>query len=204
VFNFDKDFVLKACLVISDFTDIAFKVDNFNSSNMIKIEEKWDEITAAIRTTVNLAEAIGYDRDTLTSSNALIPIAYYLHKKGTTKNFLESSKFSNDRAAIRKWLSITLLKRTFGGQPDNVLRPVRQVLQKYSSDGFPLAEIARELKSTTRPIVFDSEEISDLLFNEYGRNYTFSVLSLLYKQLDFRNKFIRTIFFPKNCLRNQG
>jgi hypothetical protein len=32
VFNFDKDFVLKACLVISDFTDIAFKVDNFNSS----------------------------------------------------------------------------------------------------------------------------------------------------------------------------
>ena len=34
-FKFNKDFVLKSCLILSDFSDIAFKVDNFNKSNML-------------------------------------------------------------------------------------------------------------------------------------------------------------------------
>src|SRR5262249_54144901 len=33
-FSFDKDFILKSCLVLSDLTAIAFKVDNFNKPNM--------------------------------------------------------------------------------------------------------------------------------------------------------------------------
>ena len=53
-FNFNKDFVLKSCLVLSDFTDIAFKVDNFNASNMLKIEQNWDDISQAIRLAVTL------------------------------------------------------------------------------------------------------------------------------------------------------
>lgn len=43
-FKINKDFVLKTALVLSDFTDIAFKVDNFNKQNMIKIENNWDNI----------------------------------------------------------------------------------------------------------------------------------------------------------------
>lgn len=37
-FKINKDFVLKTALVLSDFPNIAFKVDNFNKQNMIKIE----------------------------------------------------------------------------------------------------------------------------------------------------------------------
>ena len=33
-FNFNKDFVLKSCLVLADIKDIKFKVDNFSSENM--------------------------------------------------------------------------------------------------------------------------------------------------------------------------
>lgn len=40
-FNFNKDFVLKSCLVLCDFPNIAFKVDNFNRKNMKIIEENW-------------------------------------------------------------------------------------------------------------------------------------------------------------------
>ena len=196
-FNFDKDFVLKSCLVISDITEIAFKVDNFNRANMSKIEREWDAITSAIRLTVNLVESFGYNRDTLTSNNALIPVAYYLHKLGTPKTFVDLNKYARHRAALRKWLSITLLKRTFGGQPDNVLRPVRQILQKNLSEEFPLAEIALQLKTTTRPIVFDQDEVDNLLNNEYGGSYTFSVLSMLYRSLDFRNRFHQDHIFPK-------
>ena len=51
-FAFDKDFILKSCLVLSDMTEIAFKVKNFSSENMLKIEEQWDAIIKAIRTAV--------------------------------------------------------------------------------------------------------------------------------------------------------
>jgi len=56
-FNFDKDFVLKTCLVLCDFKDIAFKVDNFNRSNMLLIEQRWNEIKDALRLTVSLVSA---------------------------------------------------------------------------------------------------------------------------------------------------
>lgn len=40
-------YILKACLVLSGFSDISFKVDNFNRSNMLVIEPNWDELTNA-------------------------------------------------------------------------------------------------------------------------------------------------------------
>ncbi len=75
-FTFDKDFVLKACLVLGDFNDVKFKVDNFTRDNMLKIESLWDNITQAISTTIKLVSNYGFNRDTLTSANALILIAY--------------------------------------------------------------------------------------------------------------------------------
>lgn len=42
-FSFNKDFVLKACLVLSDFPDVKFKVENFNSKNMHTIEKTGSE-----------------------------------------------------------------------------------------------------------------------------------------------------------------
>lgn len=80
-FEFSKDFVLKSCLVLCDFTNIAFKVDNFNRANMLTIESQWEQITQALRLTVTLIDAFGYERETLTSNYALIPIAYYLLKR---------------------------------------------------------------------------------------------------------------------------
>lgn len=79
-FRINKDFVLKTSLVLSDFSDIAFKVDNFNKSNMMKIEENWDNIKTAITQAINLVSSFGYSGETLNSNNALIPIAYYLLK----------------------------------------------------------------------------------------------------------------------------
>ncbi len=142
-FNINKDFVLKSCLVLGGFTDIAFKVDNFNRDNMLKIEKQWDEISKAIKASVVLLSGLGYHRDTLTSNNALIPIASYLHKIGIPDNFTESSKYEKDRKKIFKWLTIVLLKQTFSGQPDNVLRPIREVINN-SKNGFPFDDIAKK------------------------------------------------------------
>ena len=75
-FNVGKDIILKSCLVLSGFTDISFKVDNFNRSNMLIIEKNWDELTTAFRMAVELIASFGFNRENITSNNLIIPIAY--------------------------------------------------------------------------------------------------------------------------------
>lgn len=187
-FNFDKDFILKNCLVLGDFNEIAFKVDNFNKSNMLKIEKEWDDITSALRHAVTLISSFGYNRERLTSNNAVIPIAYYLLKKGIPNNYVEASKFREDREVVRLWLILSLVKRTFGGVPDTVLRPIREILRKQNG-AFPLEEIKDKFKGTTKSLQVTEDDIENLLLSRYGQGYTFSTLSLLYPTLDYRNKF---------------
>jgi uncharacterized protein with ParB-like and HNH nuclease domain len=196
-FNFSKDFVLKASLVLSDFPDIAFKVDNFKKSNMITIEQNWDNITKAIRLTVNLISSFGFSRETLSSANALIPIAYYLKKIGLPDNYSKSSNTIEERRKIQKWLVLSLLKKAFSGQPDNVLRPMRSIINE-STNGFPFAEIINKFKGTNKSILFSKEDIENLVRLPYGKAPTFSVLSLLYPSFDFRNIFHQDHIHPKS------
>lgn len=196
-FNANKDFVLKNCLVLGGFKDIAFKIDNFNRENMLAIEKKWEEIAKAIKASFMLLATLGYHRDTLTSNNALIPIAIYLLKIGNPDNFNESSRYQEDRKRIFKWLVMVLLKRTFSGQPDNVLRPIREVINT-SDEGFPFDAIINKLKGSAKAISFDDDEIENLFYYQYAQPYTYSVLAFIYPSLDFRNKFHQDHIFPKH------
>jgi hypothetical protein len=196
-FDFNKDLVLKSCLVLGDFSDVAFKVDNFNMSNMLQIEQQWDQITTALRNAVNLVASFGYSRDTLTANNAIIPIAYYLLKKGLPHNFDQASSFSSDRRKIKHWLILSLVKRAFGGQPDTILRPIREIL-KTSTSEFPLVEIRDKFKGSTKSLEFSGDEIENLLQSKYGHGYTFSTLVLLYPTLDLKNKFHIDHIFPRS------
>ena len=126
-FKIDKDFVLKTCLVLCDFPKIAFKVDNFTPKNLETIEKSWESISKAIEISYRLLDSFGYNRDTLTSNNAVIPIAYYIYKLGNPNNYYDSSKYASDRKLIFKWLTAGLLKKVFSGQPDNVLLPIRSI-----------------------------------------------------------------------------
>lgn len=199
-FQTNKDFVLKNCLVLCGFRDIAFKVDNFNQSNMHFIEKNWERITKAIKMAFILVSSFGYNRDTLTSYYALIPIALYLFKLNSPDNFIESSKFQEDRKKIFKWLAVVLLKRTFGGNPDSVLRPMREVIEISESD-FPIDGIINKLRGTAKSITFSEDDIENLLHYQYGQPYVFSVLAFLYPSLDFRNKFHKDHIFPKKLFK---
>jgi len=207
-FNFNKDFVLKACLVLSDFKDIAFKVDNFNKANMLKIENNWEQITNSIRIAAGLVSSFGYSRETLTSNNALIPIAYFLMQIDAKDNYITSTKNLEEKSKIKKWLVLTLIKRAFSGQPDNVLRPIRKILQD-NTNSFPVDKIIDNFKGTNKSLIFSDEDIDNLLYYKYGQGFTFSVLSILYPSLDYRNLFHVDHIFPKSQftkskLRNRG
>lgn len=186
-FNFDKDFVLKSCLVLSDIRDTRFKVDNFNRANMLKIEKLWDQLKTALRLAVRLVASFGYTRDTLTSNAAVIPIAYFMLKRMCPSSFVDAAAFSADRKSIRKWLILCLLKRVFGGQPDAVLVPLREILAEEAK--FPLSRIVERFRGGNRSLSFTDDEIENLFFYRHGQNYTFSALALLYPSLDFKNIF---------------
>ena len=128
----------------------------------------------------------------------MIPVAYYLMKIGSPRNFSVSAKYAEDRRKIFKWLVVVLLKGTFSGQPDNVLRPIREIIKKRGKDdGFPVEQIEGKLRGSSKSLQFDDDEISNLLYFQYGQPYTYSILAFLYPTLDFRNKFHQDHIFPK-------
>ena len=209
-FRINKDFVLKTALVLTDFPNIAFKVDNFNKSNMMKIEMNWENIKRAIKLSVHLISSFGYTGETLSSNNALIPIAYYLLTIGMPDNFVESGATKGNRSKIKKWLIMTLLKKVFSGQPDNVIRPIRDIIRENGNNEFPITEIIDKFKGTNKSIQFTEDDIDEYLLKlRYGKSETLSVLMLLYPSLDFSNKFHEDHMYPrskfkKSYLRKMG
>ena len=115
--EFDKDFVMKSCLVLCDL-DPRYKVGNFTTANLKLIEENWTKIKSSLEATLRLVNRFGIDRETLTSVNALLPIAYYLHKirRGSLDG---STPFEAANAkGIHRWLlgslECTPFHRTIG------------------------------------------------------------------------------------------
>ena len=197
-FNVNKDFILKAALVLTGFSNIAFKVDNFNKQNMLKIEQNWLTIKTSITQAFLLISSFGFSRDSLKSNNAVIPIAYYLMTIGNPNNFEVSSATADNRKKIKKWLTMSLIKRAFSGQPDNVLRPLREIIKANGNKEFPLDEIINKLRGTSKTIVFTDDDIESLLELQYGRADTLMVLMMLYPSLDYNNKFHIDHIYPKS------
>jgi len=195
-FTINKDFILKSCLVLSDIPAIEFRVSNFTREYMEKIEKNWDSITNAIKETVKLISNWGYSWQTLVSAYAIIPLAYYIYKNGTPSNFISSGKYTQDPNIMKKWLQIALLKRTFGGTPDSVLRPIRKVINENFEE-FPFTAILEELKGTTKSMKFDIAEIDGLMAYHYNQPYTFSALSFLYPWLKYDQQFHVDHIFPR-------
>src|SRR5205823_6084492 len=83
-------------------------------------------------------------------------------------------------AAVRLWLVTALLNGAFGGQSDNLLRDIRQVLQEHAAEpDFPFEALQREVarKGTAGGSLVDA-----VLAATYGRQTTFLALSLLYDE----------------------
>ena len=202
-FSFNHDFVLKACLMLGDSNSVRFKVENFKKSTIGALQDQWDRIRSTITETVELASSFGYSRQSLTSANALLPIAYFLHHR-------QSSIGTTDRKAIRGWLIRSLLKRgIWGSGVDTLLVAIRKATRESSPrDGFPARVIERAM-APGKSLAFDDEELQDLADAAYGGR-AYSLLFLLYDFVDVAtNRFHIDHVFPRAlmtpaCLRKAG
>jgi uncharacterized protein with ParB-like and HNH nuclease domain len=193
-FFIDKDFILKSFLLLHS-KDIRFKVTNFSRDNAKNFENEWDKISLAIHRTFDLIKNFGFVESSLTSKNALLPIVYYLYHKDISDVFLSTKEFEEDRYLIKKWLHIVLIKRIFGGQADQILSSIRTVFtidvnkekMKYEIKNFPFIQIQEKHKGTTKDMTIDDGYIDNLLKNQKDSGLTFSILALLYPDLDYKN-----------------
>lgn len=199
-FEFDKDFVLKSALVLTDLADIGFNVNNFGKKNTEAIESGWDvNVRQPLMLAVELAAALGYHGKTLTSSNVLIPVAYYLRKHGSPAGFCTAPKYAEHRSTIRQWLVTSLLKSVLSSKTDTVLAAVRTAIRDSDEPGFPLVAVEKALLSHGVTMRFSDEELDSLLASEYGKRNTFSVLAALYPSLNTQFKFHLDHVFPKSA-----
>lgn len=196
-FNLTKDMVLKTCLVLGDFPDIAYKVDNFNNKNMLVIEQKWDDITTSLRLAVELIASFGFSRENIQSNSALIPIAYYIQTIGNASNFVDSSAYEEDRKKIKKWFIASQLLHAFSSAPDGFLKPLREIILK-NPGGFPYQQIDEKFKGTNRDISFSDDSINNLLYTKCGSGDILLVMSILYPWADLKNHFHIDHMFPKS------
>lgn len=179
--EFDKDFIMKSCLVLTDLP-VAYKVQNFNNENLDLIRREWPAIKQAVKRGVDLANSFGIDRDNLTSVNALIPIIYFFLKNPAT-TLRGSTPFDTRNAdRIRRWLIMALLKGAFGRAADGLLTGIRSKFLAQTNPGadFPLEEINATIQTTGLTTVFDDYALDEVLSKTYGSKQTFLALSLLY------------------------
>ncbi len=198
-----KDFVLKLFLYLHS-RDIKFKVANFSKHNAIEFEEKWDVIRDATLTVFDLVKSYGFTDSTLTSKNALMPVIYYLYHKGIYEDFHVKTEYSSDRGVIKRWLHAVLIRRVFGGTSDSVLSQIRKAFTEdvtvdaIESDFalFPADNINENIKRDTG---ITDEFIGDILLTQKDDVYAFSILALIYPNLDYKNNnFHKDHIHPEN------
>ena len=199
-FNFNKDNILKAALVLTDKKNIKFRASNFDKQTTNLIETNWEKTKKAISLAVNLLSNFGFNGDTLIANSVIIPVVYYLYKIDCPNNYLEADRYLNDRNKIKYFVQISLLKRIFGGTPDSILLKMRENMQDLS-EGFPLSKLLK-VRDTNKSLILTDEDIDYLLDTKIGK-YSFTLLSVIFPAIDLKNKFHQDHIFPSSKYKNK-
>ncbi|MDF9827589.1 uncharacterized protein with ParB-like and HNH nuclease domain [Ereboglobus sp. PH5-10] len=190
-YSTSRDFILKAYLYLYS-KDIKFKVTNFSKENAKDFEQHWDNIRDAILSVFDLVKSFGFTDKTLTSKNALLPVIYYLYHRKIFKNFTSIQKHKIDREIIKKWMHVALVKRIFGGHSDSILSQIRKAFTSDISkekilpavSSFPVDKIQDQF---SKDLGITDEFIDNILLTQKDDAYAFSLLALLYPNLDYKN-----------------
>lgn len=206
-YSVDRDYILKACLMLTG-SEVKFKVKNLSADVVKMIEKNWDALSRSIIETFKLVKSFGITDQGLKAKNATIPIAYFLYTRqaSKTKRLYEEinnrAKFADERKNIRNWLFMSLLRQVFGGQGDSILTNLRKIINKTPNDTmFPLESIKKEYKGSNKDITFDAEFVDKLLVTQYEDSNCFTILALLFQDLDYTKSIAKDHLHPKTAFK---
>jgi uncharacterized protein with ParB-like and HNH nuclease domain len=189
-FSIDKSYVLKAFLYLYH-RDVRFRVVSFNNNFITTIEQNWKNIRNAIISLFELLKTFGLNHYTLTSNNATLPVLYYIYHRNIYTNFATKTEHKRDREIIRKWLFTIIIRKIFGSSSDSVLTQTRRAftndIEKQKTGeliSFPKENINSEIRKLGD---IGDDFIEELLWTQKDDRYAFSILALLYPDMDYKN-----------------
>jgi hypothetical protein len=187
-FIISKDFILKTCLTLFS-GDVRFKLANLNSSVIDALEENWDRAAKAILASFEFLADLGFHELNLRAKVPVIPIVQYVYSRRAEADFTKPQSYAQEKAAIRVWLCMSVLKGVFRNQTDHLLNQIRRLVAKGAAaptPHFPLEEIrAAFAGNPSRTLAFDEAFVKEMLGTEIGEPAAFPLLSLLYSHLDY-------------------
>ena len=198
-FAFSQDLVLKAGLLLTNIGSVGFKVENFNQENMAILEERWPDVRRALILAVRLLSSFGFNGRNIRAASALLPIAYYLCQLDPGERYLTTASYANDREAIRSWLTRSILKSSgiWGSGLDTLLTALRETISTHGQELFPIEEVERTMARRGKSLIFEDEELDELVELKYGGPRTFALLTLLFPFVDCHNHFHVDHIFPR-------
>lgn len=190
-FEIDKDYIVKVFLYLYN-NSVRTEIKSFDKSFCATIEKNWNAIRDCLISVFDLLRTFGLNNYTLTSKNATLPIVYYLYHTHKYSDFVTSVSFKTERATMKQWLMRMLLRRVFGASTDSVLAQTRKAftsdISKYKIEDtiseFPADKISSNIKVLD---TVDDEFLDQLLDLQKDDKYAFSILALLYPNLDYKN-----------------
>ncbi len=173
-FAFDRDFVLKTCLVLLG-EGARYEVPKFRKAGMRdQIEEKWDDISKAIQDVLDWVREKTFIRcdKALPSYLALIPLVYV--------RFHYPDEWKAPKG-VDTYLLRCLLAGAFGGQPDNLLDAL--VARFSELKGFDADEAFQIVRNQNRSLELTEDRLWQmwyesktihLLFNIWYRDFNYT------------------------------
>ena len=153
--DISRDFILKAFLYLYS-NNIKFRISNLTNEIIEKIKTKLDVVGEYIKSVCIFTKQIGLNDEAIRAKYALLPLLYYSFKNNIKLDNV--AKNPEDRKKCGVFLKLSLIKGLFGGTPDAVLVPIRNIINS-ATIGFPLNEITSALVGKTKNLTFTDEEI---------------------------------------------
>lgn len=207
-FSIKVDYILRAILFLFSKT-VKYSLNVFSSEFCSRMEDNWSHIRDSINSLFDLLRSFGLDSSTLTSNNATLPILYYLYHKGIYDNYTTAVAYEGERKIIKKWLLSVILRKAFSSQSDAVLNDARKAFtdnieNRYFDiefEEFPSTAILEKIKNRLDSV--DEESIVELLSTPKDNKYCFSILAILYPNMDYRNNnFHKDHLHPMDSYKN--
>lgn len=193
-FAFDRDFVLKTCLVLLN-QGAQYEVSKFRKDGVREeIEQNWDNLSASIKAVADFVRSKTYIQSdkALPSYMALIPLIYVCHHYRTAWA---------DAVQVDTFLVRTLLAGAFGGQSDRIIDALVKgfkEIKKFDADvGYAV------IRSQSRSLEITKDRFFEM---GYGSKYIHLILNLWYPAFSHTPAYDNNLpqvdhIFPQSMLR---
>lgn len=199
-FDFNTDYIMKTCLYLLDFPSLDIDLKIFKDERIIRlIKEEWPYIEQAMKDTVDLLRERGFNYSNITSYNAIMPIIYYIYKKGKCGE--------KEKKEIFKYFFIAQINRTFGGTSNSTLIDIRNTLTKEDNHelkdrNFKFNQF-RDFESGQKNLKVDKELIDSWFKYKKGK-YVYLILSVILENNNDYKTFHMDHMHPDAILKTNG